>query len=86
MSKRDRIRNQCCVLPAGVGGLSGETHDRDEKRSIAARERDPVTYTVPKVDATDDAGTIFADESYETNILQAHSEAQRGSTTRMIRT
>lgn len=53
---------------------SGGVHVRDEKRLIPARERDPVTYTVPKADATDDAGTVFAGESYEANLLQAHSE------------
>lgn len=53
----------------------GEAHHRDKKQLIPARERDPVTYTVPKTDATDDAGTVFADESYEANLLQAHSSA-----------
>jgi hypothetical protein len=53
----------------------GEAHHRDKKQLIPSRERDPVTYTVPKADATDDAGTVFADESYEANLLQAHSAA-----------
>lgn len=54
---------------------SGETHHRNKKQLIPADDRDLVTYTVPKADATDDAGIIFVDESYEANLLQAHSVA-----------
>lgn len=53
----------------------GEAHDWDRKQLIPAPERDPVSFTVPKGDATDDAGSVFADESYEANLLQAHPSA-----------
>jgi hypothetical protein len=50
----------------------GEVHDWDRKQLIPARDRDPVTYAVLRDDATDDAGGVFSDESYEANRLQAH--------------
>lgn len=53
----------------------GEAHDWDRKQLIPARDRDPVTYTVSRADATDDDGTLFADESYEANLLQSHTAA-----------
>lgn len=53
----------------------GKAHDWDKKQLIPARNRDSATYTVPEADATDDDGTVFADESYEANLLQAHSAA-----------
>lgn len=53
----------------------GKAHHWGRKQLIPAPDRDPVTFTVPRADATDDDGTVVADESYEANLLQAHSAA-----------
>lgn len=53
----------------------GEAYEWDRKQLIPARGRDPVTYAVPRDEATDDAGNVFPDESYEANLLQAHPSA-----------
>lgn len=56
-------------------GSAGESHDWDRKQLVPAREREPTTFTVPRADATDDGGAVFADESYEANQLQSHPAA-----------
>ncbi|WP_353633224.1 hypothetical protein ABSL23_00420 (plasmid) [Halobacterium sp. NMX12-1] len=53
----------------------GEDHDWDRRQLIPARERDAVTFRVPRTDATDDAGNPYPDESYEANLLADHSSA-----------
>jgi hypothetical protein len=53
----------------------GEVHDQGRKQLIPAPERDPVTFTVPRDEATTEDGNVFADESYEANRLQAHPAA-----------
>jgi hypothetical protein len=53
----------------------GEAHDWDRKQLTPASDREPVTFTVPREDATDDDGDVFKDESYEANLLQAHAAA-----------
>ncbi|GAB7012327.1 hypothetical protein [Halolamina salina] len=53
----------------------GEAHDWDKKRLVPAPDSDPVSFTVPREDATDDTGAVFADESYEANLLQSHPSA-----------
>jgi hypothetical protein len=53
----------------------GESHDWGRKQLVPASGRDPVTFTVPHADATDDAGAVFPDDSYPANRLQAHPEA-----------
>jgi len=53
----------------------GEAHDWDRRQLIPARKRDPVTFRVPRTDATDDAGHPYPDESYEANLLADHSSA-----------
>ncbi len=54
---------------------SGASHDWDRKQLIPAEERDPVTYVVPLEDGTDEDDTVYPDESYEANQLQAHPAA-----------
>jgi len=54
---------------------SGKSHDWGRKQLIPAAERDPVTFTVPRDDATDDDGAVVPDESYEANLLQTHPAA-----------
>jgi len=53
----------------------GEPHDWDRRQLIPARERDSVTYRVPRADATDGEGTPYPDESYEANLLADHPAA-----------
>jgi hypothetical protein len=53
----------------------GEAHDWDRRQLVPADDRDPVTFTVPRADATDAAGEVFADKSYEANMLQSHAAA-----------
>lgn len=53
----------------------GQAHDWDRKQLNPADDRDPVTFAVPRSDATDDAGDVVADESYEANLLKAHPAA-----------
>lgn len=53
----------------------GEAHDWDKRQLVPARERDPVTYEVPREDATDGDGRPVPDESYRANMLQDHPVA-----------
>jgi hypothetical protein len=53
----------------------GEAHDWDRRQLIPAREGDAATYRIPLADATDDAGNLYPDESYEANLLADHSSA-----------
>lgn len=76
MAETDPKSDVCVVFhPQEWVDSPGEAHDWDRKQLIPARERDPTTYTVPRADATDDAGTVFSDESYQANLLQAHPAA-----------
>jgi hypothetical protein len=53
----------------------GESHDWDRRQLIPARERDPVSFRVPRADATDDGDEPYPDESYEANLLADHPSA-----------
>jgi hypothetical protein len=53
----------------------GKAHDWDRKQLNPAGDRDSVTFTVPREDATDDDGNVVEDESYEANLLKAHPAA-----------
>jgi hypothetical protein len=53
----------------------GESHDWGRKQLVPASDRDAVTFAVPRADATDEAGTVFPDDSYQANCLQAHPDA-----------
>lgn len=55
--------------------LHGQSHDWDRRQLVPAEDRDSVTFTVPLADATDDDGTVFADESYRANLLRDHPAA-----------
>ncbi|MFB6072151.1 MAG: hypothetical protein ABEJ88_04195 [Halobacterium sp.] len=52
----------------------GESHDWD-RRQLTDADRDPVTFVVPRADATDGAGRRYDDESYEANLLAGHDAA-----------
>ncbi|WP_135365067.1 hypothetical protein [Halosimplex halophilum] len=54
---------------------AGEAHEWGRKQLIPTEGRDPVTFTVPRDEATDSSGKVFEDESYEANLLQAHPDA-----------
>lgn len=53
----------------------GEAHHRDKRQLIPAQEHEPITYAVPRADATDASDSVVPDESYEANRLQAHPAA-----------
>jgi len=53
----------------------GRTPDRNGARLIPARDRDPVSFRVPRADATDESGSLFANESYRANGLRDHRAA-----------
>jgi len=53
----------------------GESHDWGRRQLTPARDRDVITYCVPRADATDDAGELYPDKSYDANLLADHSTA-----------
>lgn len=53
----------------------GQAHEWGRRQLISAEERDPATFAVPREDATDAAGAVYPDESYEANRLQDHPAA-----------
>jgi hypothetical protein len=53
----------------------GEAHDWDRRQLADAPDRDPVTFFVPRAAATDAAGDLYPDESYEANLLADHGNA-----------
>jgi hypothetical protein len=53
----------------------GESHDWDRRQLIPAGERDAAAYRVPRADATDGAGELYSDKSYDANLLADHSAA-----------
>jgi hypothetical protein len=54
---------------------SAKPHEWDTKQLVPASDRDTVTFTVPREDATDDDGCLFPDKSYEANQLAFHDDA-----------
>lgn len=54
---------------------AGEAHEWDRKQLVSAEDREPVTFSVPREDATDASGAVFEDESYGATLLQDHQNA-----------
>lgn len=46
-----------------------------DQRSATANRRNPVKYTVPIEDATDENGELLPTDSYESDALRAHENA-----------
>lgn len=53
----------------------GKSHERGRKQLAPAANRDPVTFAVPREDATHGDGRRYPDESYEANQLAIHTDA-----------
>jgi hypothetical protein len=53
----------------------GESHEWGRKQLVPASDRDTVTFTVPRDDATSDDGDPYPDGSYEANQLATHANA-----------
>jgi hypothetical protein len=53
----------------------GKAHESGRRQLTDAEERDPVTFPVPREDATDSERNVYPDESYEANRLQDHPAA-----------
>lgn len=53
----------------------GKSHESDRRRLAPADDREPVSFAVPREDATDASGVPLEDESYEANRLQSHDAA-----------
>ncbi|SDR25584.1 hypothetical protein [Natronobacterium texcoconense] len=79
MSERTDVDHETGIAvtfhPQKWTDTSAQAHEWNRKQLIPAPERDPVTYVVPLADGTDEAGTVYPDESYEANQLQDHPEA-----------
>lgn len=54
---------------------AAQAHESGRRQLIDAEERDPVTFVVPREDATDSDGEIYPNKSYEANQLVNHGQA-----------
>jgi hypothetical protein len=54
---------------------SAKPHESGGKQLVPAEQREPLSFTVPWTDGTDDTGAVLEDESYEANQLRDHPNA-----------
>jgi hypothetical protein len=54
---------------------AGQSHEAGRKQLIPAEDREPAIFHIPLEDGTDAEGDVYADKSYEANLLQSHPAA-----------